>query len=77
MIIEPSLFCGNDGGGESWAVLGSMLHTAKLNGLDPYTWLEDVLERMVSGEVKSTELDQLLAWNWTPRSKKPLLTIAA
>ncbi len=72
-----SLFAGNDGGGESWAVLGSMLHSAKLNGLDPYTWLEDVLERMVSGEAKSTGLDQLLAWNWTPRNKEPLRAIAA
>lgn len=72
-----SLFCGNDGGGESWAILGSLLHTAKLNQLDPYTWLDDVLERIVSGEVKSTELDQLLAWNWKPRQMVPLLEIAA
>lgn len=32
----------------------------------PYTWLNDVLERVVSGAVKNHELDKLLAWNWEP-----------
>ena len=61
---KNSLFAGNDGGAETWAILASLLNTAKLNEIDPYTWLSDVLERMVSGEVKSHQLDQLLAWNW-------------
>lgn len=71
------LFAGNDGGAETWAVLGSLLQSARLNGLDPYTWLNDVLERIVSGEVKNNELDQLLAWNWEPRTAAPLLAMAA
>ena len=62
-----SLFAGSCGGAESWAILASLLQTARLNGLDPYTWLNDVLEKMVSGEVKNHELDQLLAWNWKAR----------
>jgi transposase len=62
-----SLFAGNDGGARSWAILASLLQTAKLNGLDPYTWLNDVLTRIVSGEVRNNALDQLLAWNWSPR----------
>jgi transposase len=63
-----SLFAGSCGGAESWAVLASLLQTARLNGLDPFTWLNDVLERIVSGAVKSHELGQLLAWNWGQRS---------
>ncbi|MFK4875001.1 IS66 family transposase [Novosphingobium sp. ZW T3_23] len=59
-----SLFAGNEGGAHTWAVLASLLQTAKLNGLDPFTWLNDVLARMVSGEVLNNDLDQLLAWNW-------------
>jgi hypothetical protein len=43
-----------------------LLQTARLNGLDPYTWLNNVLERMVSGTVKINELDQLLPWIWQP-----------
>lgn len=63
---KSSLFAGSEGGAQAWAVLASLLQTARLNGLDPYTWLNDVLERMVTGEVKNNELDQLLAWNWKP-----------
>jgi hypothetical protein len=72
-----SLFAGNDGGAESWAILASLLQTAKLNGLDPYTWLNDVLTRIVSGEVRNNELDQLLAWNWSPRHTPVSLEMAA
>lgn len=72
-----SLFAGNDGGAESWAILASLLQTAKLNGLDPFTWLHDVLERIVSGKVKNHELDQLLAWNWKAAQAAPELQAAA
>lgn len=61
-----SLFAGNEGGAHTWAVLASLLQTAKLNGLDPFTWLNDVLTRIVSGDVLNNDLDQLLAWNWRP-----------
>ena len=63
---KSSLFAGSEAGAHTWAVLASLLQTARLNGLDPYTWLNDVLERIVSGAVKNHELDQLLAWNWRP-----------
>ncbi|WP_281825074.1 IS66 family transposase [Sphingobium sp. BS19] len=71
-----SLFSGSDGGAESWAVLSSLLQTACLNGLDPYEWLNDVLEKIVSGAVKSHELDQLLAWNWRAAAD-PAMRLAA
>ena len=71
-----SLFAGSDGGAEVWAVLASLLTTAKLNGLDPYAYLYDVVERMVSGQVKSHELEQLLAWNWAPASRVTLAAAA-
>ena len=72
-----SLFAGSDGGAESWAVLASLLQTARFNDLDPYEWLNDVLEKIVSGSVKSHELDQLLAWHWKAARDKPALRIAA
>ena len=61
---KNSLFCGDAGGGETWAILSSLLNTAKLNGLDPETWLTDVVERIVSGATKSNQLHELFAWNW-------------
>jgi len=63
---KSSLFAGSEGGAQAWAVLASLLQSARLNGLDPYTWLNDVLERIVTGEVKNNELDCLLPWNWRP-----------
>jgi hypothetical protein len=35
-----------------------------LHGVDPETYLTDVLERMVSGATKNNQLDELLVWNW-------------
>ena len=61
---KNSLFCGDAGGGETWAILSSLVNTAKLNGLDPEAWLTDVLERIVSGQTKNNQLHELLAWNW-------------
>jgi transposase len=59
-----SLFSGSEGGAESWAILGSLVNTAKLHELDPQAYLADVLERIVSGRTKSHQLHELLAWNW-------------
>jgi transposase len=61
---KNSLFAGHDGGAETWAILASLLATARLNDIDPFTWLNDVLEKIVSGSVKANDLDQLLVWNW-------------
>jgi hypothetical protein len=58
------LFAGDDGGAETWSILASLLATAKLNGVDPFTWLNDVLDKLVSGAVKANDLDRLLVWNW-------------
>jgi hypothetical protein len=59
-----SLFSGSEGGAESWAILASLVNTAKLHELDPQTYLVDVLERIVSGQTKSHQLHELLPWNW-------------
>ena len=40
------------------------MNTCKLHGVDPETYLTDVLERMVSGATKNNQLDELLVWNW-------------
>jgi len=61
---KNSLFCGDEGGGETWAILATLLNTAKSHGVDPETYLADVLERMVSGATKNHQLHELLVWNW-------------
>jgi transposase len=59
-----SLFAGSDGGARHWAIVASLVATAKLNGVEPLAWLTDVLERMVSGRTKAHELERLLPWAW-------------
>jgi transposase len=61
---KNALFAGSDGGARHWAIVASLVATAKLNGVEPQAWLTDVLERMVSGRTKANELEQLLPWNW-------------
>jgi transposase len=61
---KAALFAGSEGGGESWAIATTLIRTAILNGVNPQTWLADVLERMVRGEVRATELATLLPWTW-------------
>ena len=57
------LFAGSDGGAARWAVVASLLATAKLNNVEPFAYLRDVLERMSNGHPMS-RLDDLLPWNW-------------
>jgi IS66 C-terminal element len=47
--------------GRSWR---AWWRPAKLNGVEPLAWLTDVLERVVLGRIKTTELARLLPWNW-------------
>lgn len=61
---KNSLFAGSDGGARHWAIVASLVATAKLNGVEPLAWLTDVLERMVSGRTKAHELEHLLPWAW-------------
>ena len=58
------LFAGSDGGAARWATVCSLITTAKLNEVEPFAYLKDVLERMSSGHPRS-RLDELLPWNWT------------
>jgi transposase len=56
------LFAGSDRGGERAAVMLTLIHTAKLNGIDPQAWLADVLARIADHKI--ADLAALLPWNW-------------
>ena len=58
------LFAGSDGGAVRWAVIASLAATAKLNDVEPFAYLKDVLERMSNGHPMA-RLDDLLPWNWS------------
>jgi transposase len=59
------LFAGSDGGGARRATVCSLIATAKLNNVEPFAWLSDVLQRMTDGH-PANRLDELLPWNWQP-----------
>jgi transposase len=61
---KNALFAGNDSGGRHWAIIATLVQSAKLNGVEPLAWLTDVLERIVSGRTKRHGLETLLPWNW-------------
>src|SRR6476661_424520 len=58
---KNALFAGSDGGGEHWAVIASLIETCKLNGIDPFAYLKDVISKIVNGHSNS-HIDELLPW---------------
>ena len=64
------LFAGSDGGADRWAIVATLITTAKLNDVEPYAYLKDVLERMAGGQPMA-RLDDLLPWNWKAAAASP------
>ena len=58
--------CGSDCFGRRSVIICTLIQTAKLNEVDPQTWLADVLARIA--DHPATKLAELLSWNWAPRS---------
>lgn len=59
------LFAGTLTAGKRAAVITSLIQSAKLNGLDPYAYLKDVLERLPTQ--RASEIEELLPHRWSPR----------
>lgn len=60
---KNALFAGSDDGGHNWAIIASLIETAKLNGVDLLAWLAETLERLARGH-SSQELDELMPWRF-------------
>lgn len=54
------LFVGSQTGGKAAAIAYTLIETAKLNGVDPQTWLADTLARI--SDYKINRVDDLLPW---------------
>lgn len=52
------LFAGSDAGGARAAAVYSLIETCKLNGVDPFAWLRDVLARIAEHPIR--RIDDLL-----------------
>ena len=58
------LFVGNDAGGERAAAIYTLVETCKLNGVEPFAYLCDVLDKLPTWPHK--RLSELLPFNWKP-----------
>jgi hypothetical protein len=66
---KNALFAGADSGGKHWAIVATLIQTAKLNNVEPLAWLTDALKRIVSGQIKRNQLETLLPWNWKQKDE--------
>jgi hypothetical protein len=63
----------SDGGGDNWAVIASLIECCKLNSVDPYAYLADVLAKIVDGHLNSA-IDDLLPWAYV--ASQPFKAVA-
>ena len=61
------LFCGSDAGGERAAAIYTLVTTAKLNGLNPETYLRDVLAKIADGH-PINRIAELVPWRMIPQA---------
>lgn len=58
--------CWSQRAGRSAAVIMSLIQSAKLNGHDPYRYLQDVLERLLTRP--ASRIEEILPHRWQPLS---------
>ena len=63
---KNALFAGSDDGGDNWAVIASLIETAKLNRVDPQAWLADTLTRLANGH-RINAISDLMPWAYAAR----------
>ncbi len=60
---KNALFAGSDEGGANWAIIASLIETAKLNGVNPHAWLADTLTKLVN-RWPASRIDDLMPWTY-------------
>ena len=58
---KNALFAGSDEGGANWAIIASLIETAKLNGINPHGWFTDTLTKLVN-RWPASRIDELMPW---------------
>lgn len=58
---KNALFVGSDEGGANWAIIASLIETAKLNAVNPHAWLADTLTKLVN-RWPASRIDELMLW---------------
>ena len=59
LTVKNALFAGSEQGARTWSVLGSLIATCRLNGIDPEAWMAHALLEIRDGCKKP---ETLLPW---------------
>jgi len=69
------LFAGSRAGGERAAAIYTVIQTCKANGVDPQTYIADVIAK-VAGDWPASRWGELMPWNWMPPADQPIAQAA-
>ena len=69
------MFAGSDAGGQRAAIVYSLIETCKLNDIDPFAYLQDVLARLPTHP--ANRIDELLPYHWETRRRETTTVDAA
>jgi transposase len=64
---KNALFAGHDEGGKNWGLFASLIETCKLNGINPFDYLNATLEAIAQGHPQSG-IDELMPWAFDNKS---------
>jgi transposase len=65
LTVKNALFAGSDGGARHWAIVATLIETAKMCQVEPYAYLRDVLIRITNGHTIN-RIAELAPWNYSP-----------
>jgi hypothetical protein len=64
-LPKSSGVAGHDEGRRAWGRIASLIETAKINNVEPFTYLKTTFEAIAVGHPQS-RIDDQLPWNFTP-----------
>ena len=63
------LFAGSRAGGERAAATYSIIESCKLNGVEPFAYITDVMQKIAEGWPNSC-IDELMLWMWSQSTQQ-------
>jgi transposase len=63
LTVKNALFAGSSGGARHWAIVATLIETAKLCGVEPFVYLRHVLTRITVGHTIN-RIGELAPWNY-------------
>ena len=66
LTVKNALFAGSDGGARHWAIVATLIETAKMCRVKPYAYLRDILIRITAGHTIN-KIAELAPWNYAPK----------